>query len=64
LLDAHRPAAMEQLAVLGRDLEVPTLPIVAGQKPQQIARRALEAELGGYDVVLWTPPAAPRLTKK
>ena len=52
-LDVYRPAAMEQLAVLGRDLEVPTLPIVAGQKPQQIARRALEAaKLGGYDVVL------------
>ncbi|MFL6791266.1 MAG: signal recognition particle protein, partial [Bradyrhizobium sp.] len=52
-LDTRRPAAMEQLAVLGRDLEIPTLPIVAGQKPQQIARRALEAaKLGGYDVLL------------
>src|SRR5919204_755072 len=52
-LDIYRPAAMEQLAVLGRDLDIPTLPIVAGQKPQQIARRALEAgKLGGYDVVL------------
>src|SRR5258708_32244579 len=44
---------MEQLAVLGRDLDIPTLPIVAGQKPAQIAKRALEAgKLGGYDVVL------------
>jgi signal recognition particle subunit SRP54 len=52
-LDIYRPAAMEQLAVLGRDLEIQTLPIVAGQKPAQIARRALEAaKLGGYDVVL------------
>src|SRR5438034_5562041 len=52
-LDIYRPAAMEQLAVLGRDLEVATLPIVAGQTPPQIARRALEAaKLGGYDVVL------------
>ena len=52
-LDIYRPAAMEQLAVLGRDLEIQTLPIVAGQKPAQIARRALEAgRLGGYDVVL------------
>ena len=52
-LDIYRPAAMEQLAVLGRDLDIPTLPIVAGQKPTQIARRALEAgKLGGYDVVL------------
>src|ERR1700709_2016103 len=52
-LDIYRPAAMEQLAVLGRDLDIPTLPIVAGQKPAQIARRAMEAgKLGGYDVVL------------
>jgi len=52
-LDIYRPAAMEQLAVLGRDLDIQTLPIVAGQKPTQIARRALEAaKLGGYDVVL------------
>jgi signal recognition particle subunit SRP54 len=50
-LDIYRPAAMEQLA--GRDLDIPTLPIVAGQQPPQIAKRALEAgKLGGYDVVL------------
>jgi signal recognition particle subunit SRP54 len=52
-LDVYRPAAMEQLAVLGRDLEIDTLPIVAGQQPPDIARRAMEAgKLGGYDVVL------------
>lgn len=52
-LDIYRPAAMEQLAILGRDLDVPTLPIVEGQKPAQIARRAIEAgKLGGYDVVI------------
>jgi signal recognition particle subunit SRP54 len=52
-LDVRRPAAMEQLAVLGRDAQIDTLPIVAGQAPAQIARRALEAgRLGGYDVVL------------
>jgi signal recognition particle subunit SRP54 len=52
-LDIYRPAAMEQLAVLGRDVGVDTLPIVAGQMPAQIARRALQAaKLGGYDVVL------------
>ncbi|MDB5634278.1 MAG: ffh, partial [Tardiphaga sp.] len=52
-LDIYRPAAMEQLAVLGRDLEIQTLPIVAGQKPAEIAKRALSAaKLGGYDVVL------------
>src|SRR5499427_1686969 len=52
-LDVRRPAAMEQLAVLGHQVGVSTLPIVAGQTPVQIARRAIEAgRLGGYDVVL------------
>src|SRR5918992_1216833 len=52
-LDTRRPAAMEQLAVLGRQVGVETLPIVAGQSAVQIARRALDAaRLGGYDVVL------------
>ncbi|MBN9599488.1 MAG: signal recognition particle protein [Afipia sp.] len=52
-LDVYRPAAQEQLAVLGRDLDIPTLPIVAGQMPTQIAQRAIQAaRLGGYDVVL------------
>ena len=52
-LDVRRPAAMEQLAVLGRDIGIDTLPVVEGQQPTQIARRALEAaRLGGYDVVL------------
>jgi signal recognition particle subunit SRP54 len=52
-LDTRRPAAMEQLAVLGQQVGVNTLPIVAGQTPVQIARRAIEAgRLGGYDVVL------------
>ena len=52
-LDTRRPAAMEQLAVLGRQVAIDTLPIVAGQTPVQIARRALEAgRLGGYDVVI------------
>jgi signal recognition particle subunit SRP54 len=52
-LDTRRPAAMEQLAVLGRQVEVDTLPIVEGQTPVQIAQRALHAaRLGGYDAVL------------
>ncbi|MEZ5915695.1 MAG: hypothetical protein R3C42_08750 [Parvularculaceae bacterium] len=50
---ARRPAAMEQLKVLGEQTGVRTLPIVAGQSPQQIATRALEAaRLGGFDVVM------------
>ncbi|HWM48137.1 MAG TPA: signal recognition particle protein [Xanthobacteraceae bacterium] len=52
-LDTRRPAAMEQLAVLGQQVAIDTLPIVAGQTPVQIAGRALQAaRLGGYDVVL------------
>jgi len=52
-LDTRRPAAMEQLAVLGRQTGTDTLPVVTGQTAVQIARRALEAgRLGGYDVVL------------
>src|SRR5277367_1795662 len=52
-LDTRRPAAMEQLAVLGRQIGIDTLPVVAGQTPVQIATRALQAgRLGGFDVVL------------
>ena len=43
-LDTRRPAAMEQLAVLGQQVRVDTLPIVAGQTPVQIATRAQQAE--------------------
>ncbi|PPQ40747.1 signal recognition particle subunit FFH/SRP54 (srp54) [Rhodoblastus acidophilus] len=53
-LDVKRPAAQEQLAVLGRQVNVDTLPIIAGQTPVQIARRAEEAaRLQGYDVVMF-----------
>lgn len=52
-LDTRRPAAQEQLKVLGEQVGVATLPIVPGQTPVQIARRALEeGRLGGYDVVM------------
>jgi signal recognition particle subunit SRP54 len=52
-LDTSRPAAMEQLAILGVQTGVDTLPIVAGQDPVAIARRARQqATLGGYDVVM------------
>jgi len=52
-LDTRRPAAQEQLKVLGTQAGIDTLPIVAGQTPVAIAGRALEAgRLGGYDVVM------------
>jgi len=53
-LDTRRPAAQEQLRVLGEQTEIATLPIVAGQSPIEIARRTLDAgKLGGYDVVIF-----------
>ena len=52
-LDVARPAAQEQLAVLGRQIGVDTLPVIAGQTPVDIARRALQAaKLQAYDVLL------------
>jgi len=52
-LDTRRPAAQEQLRVLGQQNDVDTLPIVEGQSPTQIAERAMNAaRLGGYDVVI------------
>ncbi|OJV31542.1 signal recognition particle protein [Sphingomonas sp. 67-36] len=52
-LDVNRPAAQEQLATLGTQVEVQTLPIVAGQQPVDIARRALQAaKLQGFDVLM------------
>ena len=52
-LDIYRPAAMEQLAILGTQVGVDTLPIVAGESAVQIAKRAKQqATLGGYDVYM------------
>ncbi len=52
-LDVNRPAAQEQLAVLGEQTGVATLPIVKGQMPVEIARRAMEAaQLQAADVLL------------
>ncbi|KQX21728.1 MULTISPECIES: signal recognition particle protein [unclassified Sphingomonas] len=52
-LDVNRPAAQEQLAVLGTQASVATLPVVQGQQPVDIARRALQAaKLQGFDVLM------------
>lgn len=52
-LDTRRPAAMEQLATLGKNIGVDVLPIVAGQPPQEITKRAMTAaKLGGHDVLI------------
>ena len=52
-LDTRRPAAQEQLRVLGEQAEIATLPIIEGQSPTEIAQRAIKAaKLGGFDVLL------------
>ncbi|RAI03956.1 signal recognition particle protein [Acuticoccus sediminis] len=52
-LDTQRPAAQEQLRVLGEENGIETLKIVPGQNPRQIAERAMTAaRLGGFDVVI------------
>ena len=52
-LDTRRPAAMEQLKILGEQIDVPTLPIVEGQNPVDIAKRAMQsARLQGFDIIL------------
>ena len=52
-LDVNRPAAQEQLAVLGRQLGMATLPYIAFERPVAIANRAIQAgKLEGYDVVM------------
>ncbi|HSK40522.1 MAG TPA: signal recognition particle protein [Arenibaculum sp.] len=52
-LDTRRPAAQEQLRILGEQAGVATLPIVPGQQPVEIARRAIRTgRLEGYDVVM------------
>jgi len=53
-LDVQRPAAQEQLAVLGRQVGVASLPVVAGEKPVAITRRALETgRAQGYDIIIY-----------
>jgi signal recognition particle subunit SRP54 len=52
-LDVNRPAAQDQLRILGEQVSVATLPIIAGQMPVDIAKRALQAaKLQGFDIVL------------
>ncbi|MEM7618162.1 MAG: signal recognition particle protein [Pseudomonadota bacterium] len=52
-LDTYRPAAQDQLAVLGKQTGIDTLEIIKDQQPVDITKRALEeAKLGGYDIVM------------
>ncbi|HYD17322.1 MAG TPA: signal recognition particle protein [Patescibacteria group bacterium] len=52
-LDIYRPAAQEQLEILAKKVEAGSLPIVKGDRPDKIAKRALEmGRLEGYDVII------------
>ena len=51
-LDVYRPAAREQLAFLGEQGGFDVLPIVIGEKPAAIAKRAMTEAVKGYDVLL------------
>ncbi len=52
-LDIYRPAAQQQLAILGEQTDVPTLPVIMGEQPLAIANRAMETgRREGYDVVI------------
>ncbi len=52
-LDTRRPAAQQQLAILGQQTGLPTLPIVPLEMPLAITRRALEtARREGFDVLI------------
>ena len=52
-LDTQRPAAQDQLRILGEQTGVASLPIIAGQTPLQITQRALDAaKLESYDVLI------------
>ncbi len=53
-LDVYRPAAQEQLKLLGEQNNIYTLPIIEGQLPSDICRRALSAaSLNGSEVILF-----------
>ncbi|MBT3358918.1 MAG: signal recognition particle protein [Rhodospirillales bacterium] len=52
-LDVYRPAAQQQLAVLGEQADVPVLQAVFGEQPLAITRRAMETgRREGYDAVI------------
>jgi signal recognition particle subunit SRP54 len=52
-LDTRRPAAQQQLAILGEQTGIKTLPIIPGEPPVAIAKRAMNTgRLEGYDIVM------------
>ena len=52
-LDIYRPAAQEQLDILAKQINAGSLPIVSGEKPLEITKRAIKTgRLEGYDVII------------
>ena len=52
-LDVQRPAAQEQLATLGKQVNVASTEIIKGEKPVKIAERSLgQAKKEGFDVLI------------
>ncbi len=52
-LDVYRPAAQEQLKILGEQADIPSLPIIDGQLPLDIAKRSVKAgTLQGSDIII------------
>ncbi|WP_347939317.1 signal recognition particle protein [Rickettsia oklahomensis] len=64
-LDTYRPAAQEQLAVLASSIQINSLPIVQGEKPLDIVKRAMaEAKLSAYDVVIYDTAGRTQIDKE
>lgn len=63
-LDTYRPAAQEQLAILASSVGIDSLPIVKGEKPLDIVKRAIaEAKLSAYDVVIYDTAGRTQIDK-
>ncbi|MEG8229699.1 signal recognition particle protein [Candidatus Rickettsia tasmanensis] len=63
-LDTYRPAAQEQLAILANSVQINSLPIVQGEKPLDIVKRAIaEAKISAYDVVIYDTAGRTQIDK-
>ena len=63
-LDTYRPAAQEQLAILANSVQINSLPIVQGEKPLDIVKRAIaEAKISAYDVVIYDTAGRTHIDK-
>ncbi|MFV9930376.1 MAG: signal recognition particle protein [Rickettsia endosymbiont of Haemaphysalis japonica] len=63
-LDTYRPAAQEQLAILANSVQINSLPIVQGEQPLDIVKRAIaEAKISAYDVVIYDTAGRTQIDK-